>query len=412
MTVTVMAMGELPDKIRQLDVHIGTDLAGGLVRDSVYGFTYAKDESEAPPIGLFMPRSRLAYQDGALFPVMDQNLPEGFLFERLRELFPKQGLTPMHLLALAGSNGIGRLGFKLPDADWHQPKPVDRSELLHSKPDDRMFEQLLDAYLSSGVGISGVQPKILVPDRATIAVPNLIVKAGSDRYPGLAANEFLCLSAARRANIKVPTFELSDDGSLLLVDRFDLRDDGAIRLGFEDIAALMGLQVRDTLSNRKYQGSYQGVARALQQVNISKSDLAEFFSQVAFSIMVRNGDAHLKNFGVLYSNGTDIRLSPMFDVVTTAIYKYERYAGGPEMEDHTMALKLFSGRHSKTYPLPEELVRFGAEVCGVARPQQALEQIAQAMVEIMRGARSDARIPQGLIGQMEGAWERGYLYAA
>ena len=61
--------------------------------------------------------------------------------------------------------------------------------------------------------------------------------------------------------------------------------------------------------------------------------------------MVRNGDGHLKNFGVLHSGLDDVRLAPMFDVVTTSIYRYTRYEGGPELEDRTLALKLFSGKH-------------------------------------------------------------------
>lgn len=59
---------------------------------------------------------------------------------------------------------------------------------------------------------------------------------------------------------------LSDDGQLLVLDRFDLQDDRQ-RLGFEDIAALMGLSVRDTLSDRKYMGSCEAIADALKTVN-------------------------------------------------------------------------------------------------------------------------------------------------
>lgn len=62
----------------------------------------------------------------------------------------------------------------------------------------------------------------MVPDRPTIPVPSLIVKAASPVYPGLAANEFLCLSAAQRAAIDVPGFALSDDGQMLILDRFDM----------------------------------------------------------------------------------------------------------------------------------------------------------------------------------------------
>ena len=67
------------------------------------------------------PTQQLTWQDGDLFAPMDQNLPEGDLFMRIRAMYPKQPMTPMHLLALIGSNGIGngigRLGYRLPGTD-------------------------------------------------------------------------------------------------------------------------------------------------------------------------------------------------------------------------------------------------------------------------------------------------------
>lgn len=403
-----MTTHELPDKIKQLDVLVGQDIAGSLVKDSIYNFSYAEDAPDKPAVGLFMPRTSLSYQDAALFPVMDQNLPEGYLFQRIRELFPKQALTPMHLLALAGTNGIGRLGFLQKGQQPTKMQAVSREQLLRAHPDQGLFDELVHAYLGIGTGIAGMQPKIMVPDRATVPVPNLIVKTGSPAYPGLAANEFLCMTAAERAGIKVPAFDLSDDGSMMILDRFDLREDGT-RLGFEDVAALMGLQVHDKLSDRKYHGSYEMIAEVFRTINLPAADLEAFFAQVAFSAMVRNGDGHLKNFGVLYTSGTDVRLSPMFDVITTSIYQYERYPGGPSMEDNTMALKLFRGKRSntKTYPLPIELIQFGTQVCGVTRSLEVLERIAQALLETLQEHKTDSRIPAGLIAQMGEAWEKG-----
>ena len=104
----------LPEKIRQLDVAIGAEPAGELLKHSVYEFRYRNTDigidTDRPAVALLMPRTDPTYQDGDLFAVMDQNLPEGDLYLRLRALFPKQQLTPMHLLALIGSNGIGRRG--------------------------------------------------------------------------------------------------------------------------------------------------------------------------------------------------------------------------------------------------------------------------------------------------------------
>lgn len=407
-----------PEKIRLLNVSIGdTENAGQLLRASNYEFRYLQPDPEQATVALLMPpREQLTWQDGDLFPPMDQNLPEGDLFMRIRELFPKQPMTPMHMLALVGRNGIGRLGYSLPNqVATPLPRTLSKSELLGTAYTPAVFDDLVAAYLSTGAGIAGMQPKIMVPDRPTVPIPSLIVKAASPAYPGLAANEYLCLTAAREAGIETPEFALSDDGQMLVLDRFDLvvHDDGRVeRLGFEDIAALAGLRVRDILSDRKYQGSYQRIAELLRQLQLDSDNLHRFFEQVAFSVMVRNGDAHLKNFGLLYRSPEQVWLAPMFDVVTTSIYKYTQSPGGPELEDRTLALKLFAGKHqTKAYPTNEELVDFGRRVCGVAQPSRVLQRIAHAMNKTMEEAKGDLRVPKGLRTQMNQAWDAGYAYA-
>ena len=404
----------LPEKIRSLLVSIGdADNAGQLLKSSTYEFRYLLPDIGQPSMALLMsPQERLTWQDGDLFPPMDQNLPEGDLFMKIREMFPKQPMTPMHLLALIGRNGIGRLGYRLAgQPEPAAPRTISKAELVKTNYTPQVFNDLVTAYLSTGAGIAGVQPKIMVPDRPSIPIPSLIVKAASAAYPGLAANEHLCLSAARRAGIRVPDFTLSDDGQMLILDRFDMvvTANGALeRLGFEDIAALAGLRVRDVLSDRKYHGSYQRIAELLRQLQLHSDNLHRFFEQVAFSVMVRNGDAHLKNFGVLYRSAADVWLAPMFDVVTTSIYKYTQYQGGPELEDRTLALKLFAGKHqSKAYPTPNELCDFGRRVCGVSQPKQVLDNIAQAMRDTLVDAQGDSRIPSPLLTKMQAAWQPG-----
>ena len=73
------------------------------------------------------------------------DLPEGDLMVRIRELFPKQPLTAMHLLALIGANGIGRLGYAIPSVP-PTPAPPDGVAL-----DDRLTRSLR-ACLEEGVG--------------------------------------------------------------------------------------------------------------------------------------------------------------------------------------------------------------------------------------------------------------------
>jgi serine/threonine-protein kinase HipA len=97
----------LPEKIRALAVSIGdAEQAGQLLKASTYEFRYLDPDPEQPTAALLMsPSVSLTWEDGDLFAPMDQNLPEGDLFMKIREMFPKQPLTPMHLLVLAGRNG-------------------------------------------------------------------------------------------------------------------------------------------------------------------------------------------------------------------------------------------------------------------------------------------------------------------
>lgn len=115
---------------------------------------------------------------------------------------------------------------------------------------------------------------------------------------------------------------------------------------------------------------------------------------------------------MLYRSTSEVWLAPMFVVVTTSIYKYTQYPGGTELEDRTLALKLFaSKRHTKAYPTTEELVDFGHRVCGVSQPGAVLVQIADAMSKTMGEAKGDSRIPPSLLAQMAKVWDEGCAYA-
>ena len=116
----------------------------------------------------------------------------------------------------------------------------------------------------------------------------------------------------------MPNFQLSEDGAALILDRFDLSD-GAY-LGFEDFCVLNGLQTAD-----KYSGSYE--SRLFKRLSDYMGPAArtksarDLFRLFVLNCALRNGDAHLKNFGILYSdvNG-EAELAPVYDLVTTTAY--------------------------------------------------------------------------------------------
>lgn len=416
------------DKLKELHISVAGQPTASLIKQSTYQLVYEPLAQRC--VGLGLPPSQRVVQDGDLFAALDMNLPEGYLFDRIVDRFPKFALSKMHLLALMGSGGIGRLAYQVPDEPIAaEPAGVAKDELLAGERSQALFDELVNTYMGPGTALAGVQPKVMVPvaGKALVPTPNVIVKAEGPRYPGLCANEWMCLTAARCAGLPVPEFALSQDAQLLVIDRFDITPSGQ-RLGFEDIAAVMQLRVRDRLSSRKYIGSYEDVATALQLVCTDPSAaLRQFFSYLALSVLLRNGDAHLKNFGVLYSEATDaeidhsndhtnpnaqplkVWLSPLYDQVTTTLYAYERPGGLPTV-DHTMALKLRRGQRSgdkspaRRYPTRAELAQFGRDVCGVVNPNAVLAQITSGMQRALQLAQSQSGITPALHQRMQAAW--------
>jgi serine/threonine-protein kinase HipA len=61
----------------------------------------------------------------------------------------------------------------------------------------------------------------------------------ANEYPQLAANEYFCLTVARKYGLDVPPYRLAEDGMALVIDRFDLRMDGTYCV-FEDFCVLNG----------------------------------------------------------------------------------------------------------------------------------------------------------------------------
>ena len=106
-----------------------------------YVFTYFPEAPSDAFVSLTMPVRAESYvwQEG-LHPIFQMNLPEGYLFQHIRDFFPKQEITPMHLLALMGNNGIGRLGYQLPgEPSSTYPTVINKADLLSSGNGPALF---------------------------------------------------------------------------------------------------------------------------------------------------------------------------------------------------------------------------------------------------------------------------------
>ena len=256
-----------------------------------YLFRYHEDAKARAAISLLMPVRLDEYRHRELHPIFQMNLPEGYVLEQLRNRLAKvANVDPMLLLALSGSSSpIGRVAVSSPEVDAllaRQQFPGEKlEEILAWDGAEDIFVGLVDRYILRA-GISGVQPKVLVPEhqdsapqRFTSKTSDLIIKSGRDEFPGLAINEFLCMSVAKEAGIAVPEFYLSDNAKLFVMRRFD-RDEQLNPIGFEDMAALMGLA-----AEQKYSKSYSAIAKAIRMYRPPEhvqGSLAQLFAMVTF----------------------------------------------------------------------------------------------------------------------------------
>lgn len=296
-------------------------------------FAYAPGMPENRAISLTMPVRVASWDVGfGLAPIFDMNLPEGALRERLRLAFAKATGTfdDFDLLAIVGRSQIGRLRYTGETDGLNEEAPFQSvDEILAARRDSNLLPYLLEQFARFS-GVSGVQPKLLVRDENDLALANRaerasfrgathIVKFWEGEYPELATNEYFCLRAAQRCGLEVPRFRLSDDGGALVIDRFDLRTDGTYR-GFEDFAVLNGRPTAD-----KYRGSYEtSVLKRFTQfasgVGVA-GDNERLFTLIVLNCALRNGDAHLKNFAVVYDDvAGPISLAPAYDIITTTAY--------------------------------------------------------------------------------------------
>ena len=387
-----------PKRVRQLQVQTPQGISGTLTKEARLVFNYETTD-RAAEASIVLPIRAQSYSKGDLFSIFAMNRPEGYLLEYIKERFSKSlYLDEMMLLKLTGSHQIGRLSYRdLADDDEVRIAPqVTAQEIIGSNTSEELFEFLVDLYFSSG--ISGFQPKVIVPviDKKTVATAEYIVKSSGEDYPFLAQNEFMCMSVARAAGIQVPPFWLSADGGLFMMERFDRTADGQ-KFGLEDMVVLMG-----KTANEKYHGSYESIAKAIDLYcgEHAAESKARFFEYLAVSALLKNGDAHLKNFSLLYDVPTGaIKLSPLYDVVSTIIYEIVNPKTGATRVDNSMALQMFK---QKSFPVNAELIQFGKSVCMVNNPQDVIERIEEAKHVVMRKHANE--MDPSLITKLKMAW--------
>ncbi len=162
--------------------------------------------------------------------------------------------------------------------------------------------------------------------RAASGETSYIAKFHSPEYPGLPQCEFATMSWAQAAGVRTPAFSLrqvsefdqipedmpTGDGEAFVIERFDRTPTGRIHI--EDFGQILDRPP----GHSQYYGSYEEIASVIRW--IAPDSAEEFLKTIVFHVIAGNGDAHLKNFSVVYNDARNAVLSPAYDIVSTVLY--------------------------------------------------------------------------------------------
>jgi serine/threonine-protein kinase HipA len=262
----------------------------------------------------------------------------------------------MSVLAVVGQHLVGNLSVVPEGATPSREAMELLADVLKHGGSSEFVAKLISEHATRS-GVSGGYLKVLaetVSTRRQLPLDRWIVKLPSASHPWLSANEYFSMRAAQLSGITTPHIELSDDGQVLLSERFDVREDGS-RFAFEDMCSLMGLP-----SGLKFSGSVERIIKTIDAYcagDQRRQSLEQFFRQYALAMILRNGDAHLKNFGLLSDNGRSPSLSPCYDMVTMAAYAPLQNNG------QTMDIPALMFGGTKSWIKLKDIVRL-AKMCG------------------------------------------------
>jgi serine/threonine-protein kinase HipA len=350
--------GRLPEIFHAVLLHglrVGTLCQRGDHTRFVFNQSYVENPSR-PVLGLrFEEQLTGSYAAALRLPCWFSNLlPEGPLREWIAQ---DRGVSldrEMELLAQVGHDLPGAvqvLPADGPDDGW----VWDESGALRKGSKPAASPGGTSPWRFSLAGVALKFSLLARGDRLTVPVGgelgDWLVKFPDYRHPHVPRNEFAMMCLARQVGLDVPEVRLVHRDELegvpdrmwpnreewaYAVRRFDRSaEPGRARIHIEDFA-----QVKDAYPRDKYNSSFETVASFAYRGRDVRA-LRETARRIAFSVAIGNGDAHLKNWSLIYRDQITPSLSPVYDLVSTI-----PYTPSDEVED--LGLKLGGSKRFET----------------------------------------------------------------
>lgn len=335
-------------------------------------------------------------------PFFSNLLPEGPLREYLARAAGIDTRREFPLLSALGLDLPGAVTIVPVDAG-NPPAPPER------RAPDSIGDPVATPPPPFRFSLPGVQMKLSATMETTgrLTIPargvggSWIVKLPAAAFPGLPEQEHAMMRLAARVGIDVPETRLvpvdSIDGlprgmgvaraeMALAVRRFDRAGDGT-PVHVEDFAQVLG-----AYPEQKYAKAGYGDIAEVMGTAMGEDAVCEFVRRLVFCTLIGNGDAHLKNWAVIYPDRRAPALAPAYDLVSTVAL----------LDDDSMALDWVDGVRGFA-DLSEGVLR---QLAASARvPQKPVLDVARGMVErfveVWGALKGDAEVPEAVAGAVD-----------
>lgn len=323
--------------MKRLIVYLNGERIGVLDEDGsgLLEFRYAPEwtgRSDAMPLSRSLPLQIEPFRGKHARPFFAGILPDEGPRQQIAAILGISERNDFAMLERIGGECAGAVSLLPEDAPAPTVGETRVRELSERELED-MVTELPRRPLMAGreglrLSLAGSQAKIPVLIRdATIALPlgntpsTHIIKPEPERFPGLVANEALCMMLARSVGLNAPPVTVRSIGNrpCIVVQRYDrvTGADGTVtRVHQEDFCQALGFP-----PERKYQQEGGSLLRDCigllrEWSTVAALDIRDFLDGLIFNVLIGNADAHGKNYSILYRK-SERRLAPFYDLVCT-----------------------------------------------------------------------------------------------
>jgi len=201
-----------------------------------------------------------------------------------------------------------------PPEGWSHDSGSDRPRLAFSLAGVQLKFSMLREGRRFTLPMSGVGGQWIVklPDRAFRDVPSN--EHAMMRWAAAAGCDVPATELVTGADVGLPESLVAATEPVFAIRRFDRTDDRRVHV--EDLA-----QVREVAPRYKYDNSsYDAIGRVIRTV-AGDAAFEEYIRRLVLVVAMGNGDAHLKNWSLIYRDGITVELAPAYDMVSVTAYE-------------------------------------------------------------------------------------------